>query len=700
MATFAPNLQTQGDPEYLRYSKPISQPEGNKAGYYLAKGLGDAVEGGLENADKVVSRYAENTAYEEGKQKQDEMEKAIDPIYRQVVLGENTNSSTTPGPMQFAENQPSLVQGNKDIPPEISNGTKQATSLNERFKNGKITQTDYDSEIDKLAKDLNSRFPAWRNEIGKGLSRATGRDNANLSIADKIRDINTIMSQLGQEKNKVTNEILSAKWGDPATGQKLYDDYINGRTSASEAMFQVFKQRALDANTERALKMHEMNKASKEETQWKTQNNADQIASSAIDTWQQNFEIKSGFKSPAEMESKLLDLINNPNDVEAQRLGQAYALSIPLFKRDLTRQLSKMSADLGGQEAVNRIVEQHVKPYEDMIALMSDPTKVGSVLYGAKHLAEATQRQMQGIISQNELGRQTMGIKALTDLSGDIGAKFTSNLIANRKDFGEQQAKMSEEFKLKAMSVGPDDRRPPSINDAILRAHDFNPNPKVMDDYINFLTNIKDKGVPDDVAKKVAYAYYSPANRELIGNWSSKTMDPKTGNTIPGQVNVLKQMSSKDVLDRIKSLNDPKLNTYVKDFLEHSASSIVFPSLMRDTESMVKAAGDRLGYDDQHQRFYLTPKTGTSISSSPFIQTTVHRLNFAIESMQNVADFVGAKDKNGYIIGLLAANNPNLFSKEVKGFPSEINQAIANQVKAKLADEMKKSKAKKDLEQK
>lgn len=696
MATLAPNLPAQGDPEYLRYSKPISSVEGDKSGYYLGKGLGEALQEGASNADKLVGKIAEDTAYEEGQKKQAEMEKAVDPLYRQVVLGENTNSSTTPGPPKDLT-PPSLI-ANKDLPPEVTNGTKQAASLNERFKNGKITQTDYDSEIDKLAKDLNSRFPAWRNEIGRGLSRATGRDNANLSIADKIRDINNIYGQLGQEKNKVTNEILSSKWSDPAVGQKLYDDFVNGRINASQAMFQVFRQRATDANTERALKMHEMNKAGREENKWNTESDAIKVANAVQEDWWQKYEVTAGFGSPRDLEKKLIDLANNPNDPQAQALAQQYALAVPMFRRDLRKRLIGMADSLGGIGAVDQLVDHYAKPYEDMVSMLSDPTKVGSVLYGARHIAEATQRQMEGIISQSEFGRQMQGLKALNSLDSVSADLMRAQLMGNRKDFGEQLGKLSEQFKLKAMGVDPNDRRPPIAAEAIQHAHDFNPNPKQMEDYIDFLTKIKDKGFPDDVAKNIAYAYYRPENMGLVGLWSSKQMDPRSGKPISGQINVLQRMADKDVLDRIKSLGDPKLNGYVKDFLEKTISLNVFPDLTKDTEQLVKAAEDRLGYDDEHQRFYMAPrKPGDNLRSNSFVQNTIHRLNYVAEVSNNLADFVGAKDKNGYLIGLLSANNPNLFSREVKGFPAEINKAIANQALIRKQEAEKKAKAQEDM---
>jgi hypothetical protein len=305
---------------------------------------------------------------------------------------------------------------------------------------------------------------------------------------------------------------------------------------------------------------------------------------------------------------------------------------------------------------------------------------------------------MTGNLAKDEFGRQLLGIESLRKASPEAASFVTDLLIGDRKGFTEQVNKLRDKWKLQSLGVPPEDRKPPSAVDAIDEMQRHGGGAKSADDYINFLSTIKTKGLTNDQVRNMAYTYYNPQNAGMIGQFSSKTMNSRTGETENGQINVLKRMGDKDVLDRIKSIGDPKLNEHVKNFLESAISINVFPTLMKDMEDVTKAQGDRLGYDDKHQKFYLQGPNGQPIQSSSFVQNTIHRMNFISDAASNLADFVGAKDKNGYLIGLLSANNPNMFSREVKGFPGEINKAIMNQALARQMEAEQKAKSRKDLE--
>src|SRR5215472_1458157 len=140
MATLAPNLPQSSDPEYLRYSKPITGVEGSKAGYYSSKGLGDAIQTGADIGEKVASHAIEQDAYEKGQKLEDEKKADIEPIWRalkgldtnNVPSSENENSQLSSFQPVEIDGSGSLIQGDKELPPEIKFGVKSAASMNER----------------------------------------------------------------------------------------------------------------------------------------------------------------------------------------------------------------------------------------------------------------------------------------------------------------------------------------------------------------------------------------------------------------------------------------------------------------------------------------------------------------------------------------------------------------------------------------
>lgn len=703
MASLAANVPQGSDPEYLRYSRPIGSIEGNKAGALIGKGVAEGIDIAAKTGEEFVSQTAKNEAYKAGQAQEEQWNQVIDPIYRQVVLGENTNSATTPSqPLQFAENQPSLVKDNKDLPPQITDGAKQAAAINERFKNGKITQTDYDSSIDVIAKNLNSRFPAWTNEISQGLQKATGRDHAGQFISDKIRDINTVLQQLGQNRDKYMNHLLSNgdKFADPRVPRMLLQGLLDGTKSGPEVMQKVWEAQGIDVQNNRARAAYEQHKEAKDLTAEKATDLATQIIQGETNRFQNEFEITSNGMTPAKMQAKFQDWINNPNDPEATQALGNYANAIPMWAERMRKQLMPMASALGGIDKVNALVTQATEGQRQILqSAIGDPSKAGSAMYASKIYADSVGRQQEGTLAKDALGRQLMAIKLMQEKAPALASQIYNNFIANEKELPTGIANLAKQFKLSAISQPPGTPGAVNLADAVdaIRQRGGPYAAKTADDYVNFLGNIKSKDIDPAMAKNLAYAYYDPKNIGVVGQWTGDTMDSR-GQPRSGQVSVLQRMGDKDVLAKIKSLGDPTLNGHVKNFMENAFTYSVFPTLMKDSEAMVKAAGDRLGYDDEHQRFYLTPKVGNSISSSPFVRNTVNKLNFALETMNNMADFVGAKDKNGYLIGLLTAGNPNLFSREVPGFPGEINKAIQNQALARAKEEEDKKAKQKALQ--
>lgn len=720
MATLAPNVPTQGDPEYLRYSKPISGIEGNKSGYYLSKGLGESLEEGLNTADKIVKNYAEETAYQQGQQKEDEKKADLYPIWKQLTGQQEP--ANQPQLMSFqpteTDGSGSLIQGNTDLPPEIRFGTKQASSLNEKFVNGKLSQTQYDMEVDSLAKDLNSRFPAYHQQIAQGLSRATGRANANQTVSDMIGDINRIMTQKKEFSNKVDSDFISSLPAmDPATRTEAIRRRALPETDpkhmgdeealniAAQAKSKQYNQEAEARNLEILSKRRTLDK----DTALDSMHNIFSKESTAM---LHELTIQNGHNLVDDFQNSIADLRNNPDPNKALSVLTSYKNMLDVYEKRLRILGPDIIKSSGGKVTsadINQTVQSIMEPYKQYLDLASDPSKIGTALYAAANRMKATEQATDYAASQSDIFKEFRFLKTLRDNGPDVGNKFVDIMAKNSSTYGPRISDALNNFIKGSVSTPPPEQHPagikdipPAASEAIDSAQKAGvKNPKTLMEYVNFSNFIADKGLADQNAKNLAYVYFNPKNLDMVGKWSRAAVDPKTGQTYSNQFNVFQTLGSKAISDRIYSTGDKTLISYYRDFMEKSFARYLFPGLMQDTEGAFHAGRYQIAYNDVDQHFHLRdnaqipsvdPKTGLHInrpSTNPFVEGTINRLNASIDLIKNVAKHENEKDPNMYLVRLIMNNNPNFFSREIPGMSGEINKAIQTQI---MAREMQKQK--------
>lgn len=680
MATFAPQIPERGDPEYLRYSKPIPQPEGDKSGYYLMKGLGDAVEEGVKGLDKTVGHYAENVAYEEG-QKAEEAKKAeLFPVWQSLTGGAANSGILPPKAMSFLGDTDaggSLIQKNTDLPPEIRYGTKMAQSLNEKFVNGKLSQTQYDMEVDALAKDLNSRFPAYHQNIAQGLSRATGRANANQTASDMINDINRITGQLNQEKNKIDSHVLPIiKDMDPQSAAEVnYRRFTlkpgqPGYMDDKEVLDRSYKAQAPDVAIQRSRAQFELYEANNKLTKEQAQQNLNESIASIADKHMHAIEATSG-KSFDESVAAAQRLRDNPNDQEGLAVVNSMRRIVEGMEADMRKSTVPFSRKLGGD--VNKTINEQMAYVKGLVNDMGDPQKAGNAVSAAKSWVDALTRDAQMGFAKSDIGRQAVMYDAMNKVSPAAAKLFEPEFMKVTKDAGPKIGKVFSDWAKQGIAIKPGDptNKQQTVEQGIEEARKLGANPKTLQGYINFIGNIGN--LDNDQARNLAYAYFSPENLGLVSKWAREGFDPRS----EGQSTVLNKLGSKVVSDKIYSIGDNKLTQYYKDFMENAFAHTVFPSMLSDTREMSVAAGDKLRYDTDTAHFNLDPRGQGSTST--FVRNTITRLNASIDTMKNIAKHE-SKDPNEYLIGLIRAGDPEAFSREIPGFPGQINQAIKNQI--------------------
>jgi len=716
MVTFAPNLPTQGDPEYLRYSKEIKQPEGSKAGYLLSKGLGDAAEEGIKGIDKVGESYTAQKSLEEFTALEDKHKADIRPTWEYykgldqgVSAQDNPNeNSDIPGLTSFqstsTDGSGSLIQKNQDLPPQITNGTKTAQALTERFGNGKLSQTQYDMEIDSLAKNLNSRFPLWQKEVGQSLSKATGRPNANQTVSDMIGDINRIQSQLNAKTNKMDSQIMGGTKdiSDPQLRASIIDRHFGkspgdpGYMDGPTAWKHVLDAQSRDIDQKRIQTEHSILESGDKVDKIKTGRDVNSAIAGIVENWQQRLTVSAGANTWDEYQDKVRTAMTSNDPIEGQKLANGMAASLSQLKAELykgTRFGARIDPDL------NKKIED-ASGYFDKLAkdaVGGDITKLGSIVHSAGNTVAAMKSNADlGWYKIPVFGEAKLKYDALMNSSPELAKTYLDTFQSVVKNAGPIIGNHFADTMQSGMSVPQNGTtKPPNMNERINQAHNMGASPQTLQGYINWLDNIKT--MPKSQAINTAYMYYGPENIGMVGKWAKDAYNSRTGQTAEGQGTILSKMGDKGVLDKIWSLGDPKLNNHVQSFLEDAVSNRVFPSLMQDLEGTTKFG---LAYDNKTQQFMIRNPQQQMKEQGPLsfahgtsnyaqATQTVKQLNNVSQVVRNLATHLG-KDPNAYMVELITANNPNV-GKEMQGTPAETEnaavRALSNQVLAKKMKE-------------
>lgn len=705
MATLAPTVPSQGDPEYLRYSRPISGIEGDKSGYYLGKGLGEAIQEGATTGVKIAGEVAENETYEK-------LNAAAEREGQRLDVAEANLLGTQP--QGAVDSTGTLITKDQDIPTEVNRGTKTIAALKERYDNGKISQTDYLSERAKILKDLNAQYPGFRNYISAGASRATGEGSADALIRARISDYNSIMSKLSENKNKVDSQFYSSLKYMPDNVRK---ELINRRSldpndpkylSDAEALFNAGKYEYHEKDIERKIQGFELKDHERKASQEDFKDAVTGVVASNMATFGHNLVASQGVSTF----EQLADKLNDPalSDTDKLKIAQDFRTNLDLLKNKLQSDGARLVKGKGstGFGELNKQITDATAFLEDQAKRMIDPNNVTSAVFATKHYLDAQHRDLNALIWNQPQAKKLAIAKALDDINPEAAGRINTNTVLNEKDFSESTKGMYTSLVRSMLGVPRNGSAgsPPTVKEYQDEAEKAGVSSKNQMKFIKTIDLMLDKSLPDEKAYRIGKSFFDPKNQGLVGKWTIDKYDSRTGKSTEGSVSILRKLGSEEVSNRVKELSGkyPDLLTDYTDFILNTAKREVFPSLMDDVRNLSVTAGNRLIFhpEDPRNPFEIIPvalsgtaqyskvmQQGITLANRP-LQSAVNKLNYVWQSMANVGKIAEVKDPNVFVLSQLMSERPDMFSQTIQGFPGEINRAIQGQM---LAREMEKQKA-------
>src|SRR5215204_4866760 len=190
MATFAPQVAPTNDPNYMNYSKPISDIQADKSSGMLLTALGESIEGVAKVGDTITKEVIN----EEVRAGVDKQRDAFTSALVQTADAQS-GAGLVPSPQGQAEagiKAPSLAEGEESLPAGVKAGVAKAQAIGTAMtqNSGKANDTLYTGALTALTKKHRNKYPGYRDYIDNKISEVSGINPANAYMRNLLEDIN------------------------------------------------------------------------------------------------------------------------------------------------------------------------------------------------------------------------------------------------------------------------------------------------------------------------------------------------------------------------------------------------------------------------------------------------------------------------------------------------------------------------------
>lgn len=690
MANFnTPPNETQ-DPNFLRWSRTIEQPNFKSTTGEAFKDIGNIFEQAVKGADSLVSEYATDKATKLAENKRDEftarLETYTNPHQNPQDQSNLSNTSTAQlGPDSL--NILPATQGS-NLPKAIAALPNQLSTLDSARDNGKISKTYYDMTLANAAKDLRSKFPpAYSKVIDQAFERVTGSIPANAYITSMISDINANKTSQQAQTTHILNKLEETAF--PGWAQ-MWHSIQSGQKPASAGIDFM----ALPASIESDFKMREMALRVKKGEREAGIEDITDLANTGVNgevrkMWHA-IDVNSGM-SPEKAQQILVDIQSGKraplSPSESLQMSQIMAGVEQQFRVNARKLLETSKTPEGmtpfsqlSGEAQNKIIDDHAKSfqlvreayYKGDTALAVQATAQIQALKDQKGLAFVKDKDLFDLAEGTKLFRDYFGPQ-ITDrlMANPIFSLYDGNIVTKLKSLSTD---------LFTPEVPGRKKEATSLNGAISNLQTTiaaNPKdgslvPGAAQIYEGLMQHLDSKDglllnpeVSDDDKIRVIHSFFGPDNNGLMNRIAEDSM--KGSKIYPGQYAFIQRAGSLDVAKEIMRVSQAKGD----------------PSIFAEYENAIKTHLEQGLFRRDMQRLGGQNDSTTNLSTPPFGNEKGGEWHISWDDRNNIFRFNGgAEDKEAVARTNFYLGRAGL--RNVTGTPAQQVHALVDRIDAGL----------------
>jgi len=716
MATFAPQVAPTNDPNYLNYSRPISDISGDKSQGMLLKGIGEAIEGAAAVGDQIFKSII-NDEVRTG------VDKQRDAFTSALVQTADAQAGaglipTPQGQAVAGVRAPSLADGEESLPAGVKAGVAKAQAIGTAMtqNSGKANDTLYTGALTALTKELRSKYPGYRDYIDNKISEVSGINPANAYMRNLLEDINRNATSGKAETEKAIalgRQYLGYDPNMPAYIEAVRQGLPGSIQNLESRINRVASDKPKFDELERQRKLRDWRK--EDDTTDQSVQFGKEIRSKATLAWQGVVEIP-GLNNPTTIQ-KLLDDQRagriNLTDEQNGALLQAATLAKDTWQRQSVEIMRNRgyTQSIPKKEQRDQILADEGRFFDDQIDAIKNK-EYGTMFGNQRRVASIQNDTSVSLLTDKNMGTYTRLMDGARRHGGDAWVNFMqaealkAGVTGNLKDF-------AQDVKLK-IGTPVDPRFPQdtrSIYEDVKKAQDANipPQSKIYDDLIG---NVKlltlpsaPKGVDEkqffNVKKNIIDYMYDPAkNGKLMDRFSRDFVDAD-GVRHPGKFAVYDVLTNRGNVDKIWEMKDRDSWQKYRDFNELSFRKLFSEEL--GVLNQTANAPVKVIWNSDTKQFTVEREKPTGMSSSEAallarnpasdkafkqMQEGVMRLNRGLSNLSYMHDKEGM-DTNAYLMDTMMqmGYSPN---DRLRGnnLPQKVIEAIANSKKKELQNDL------------
>lgn len=720
MAQFNPQIQDTNDPNYLGWSKAISDPKPDLSKASIVEGITGVVDTTAKGLDFIFKDAATGEAYDRSRELMDQYTGQLQQSDIRTRIASAAGPGTPTGGIKDVYDAPTdiipadEVSGAKKQPKELERLPQNLETLDSARSNGKLSETAYAGRMEAMLKDLRARYPGYREFIDKESERVTGINAANKQITSLLGDINSFANQ-GKELDKaVRTEIINGHHlGIPGMDQ-IWAKYTSGQLgSPDQAMSKILQVTGPARTLELQLKLRKLQREERQgmdaDTLRDTEDEANKAAQGTVYNSFNSLHLTAG--SPTVEQS--MDILKRANAGEpgyklSDEQANAIGNNVMTMRANAEKSLNEYFDGVGkngrsirsilGATKIEQIKKQHLDNFD----LVKD--LIYNEKYGRAYSAMNTLRAMgnddtKTLMTAKDLG-ETMRLSKTFRTAGLDEA--TEKLFQGELGKG-LQTKMDEFFKNKSMKFVTQpqaaDGVVETLNGAIkdlktktenARTPQVNMTYDRMIDSIEYIANPKNT---DRQAKyNLAKAAFSDGNVGLLTQFDEdqKIRNPNGTVTVkPGRFAVFNRLYSPEMTAAVKDLGGTAWEDY-KGISKQLWGRELFGPMLKDFDRLSTSyPGVKIGWSTDAHNFVVkhdfapSGEAPASPQQRQLIDDKIQRLNVSLGNLANIAKAEGS-DVDAFLLKQLEEHGVTV--GRLSGIPAQMR---ANIIKANLDEERK-----------
>lgn len=743
MAIFNPGVPKPSDPNYLGYSHPISQPQGDQSMEALFKGIGNTLEAGIKSADFLVKHKISEDIRAEAEAERDAFTGQLEEMkagFATRTAPASDDLSSNDGPLAYSAEEPSVFSANAQaVPEDLETLPDVLSQLHGARRSRVISQTDYMGRLAKLASEYRNQYPGYKDFIDAKFSQVTGVDPANAYVRSLISDVNYAANARSGTSDPILKEIL-AKNHIPGQPQMYegYQRYLRGETGGTppqQVLEWINNWEVTDAKLKR---MENIRKAGEGNDKFQKENAEKELQLSTTgiaNNWFSVANNKVGFTP-----EKIQQFIMDPNSKIDQKTARHYAQMVTNARNTAYQEAWKRATEGGehsivrklGADKTRELINNNLVLFDNVIKSLMDE-KIGHA-YGAINAAkDMSDENKARLYSKPGLGEVLQLYDTVRQSGGDaLVGQINTHVFANttvleslKEELKQATSRMLTQKEAPgANGVVP--RTPVTIDSILKRAEaagiqDAGFNEKVYN-VVDFISN---PTTPDELKLGAVQAAFDPSNAGIIARLERDGVDPISNKPTAGKYSIFKRMTSPEITAEVIRLDQKYPGTldmyksgaermFGQELFQREiadlASIQVHPNMALTWDTKNKQWGLRIGEDPNAlykdlRKFQSIPNIDWARTKTA--QKTIINLNRGLKNMAAMAKALGMEE-SGVEIFLMSSmqegfnrilqSGGRINEGFINSLPSHMAHAIVAAKRAQEAAEKAKTEAAKKFE--